>query len=365
MKTNQTLAVFIGRFQPFHLGHLDVVTRAFAVADSALLLVGSAYRPRSWKNPFSYAERRAFIMAGTQGLGKPVATLPLVDTLHNDRAWTSNVRTAVMAHIRRAGLDPETTQVVLTGFEKDASSQYLGWFPTWEMLDASPKRHHGMILNATDLREELFFGDATGMAPRFGAAHVTPVMEWIAANPRAVDTIRAEGALVAKYRQRTQAAEQVYGYPIPVNTADAVVVQSGHVLLVKRAAQPGKGLWALPGGHIDPGETALDAALRELYKEAGLDMPKGAMRGRLRERRVFDHPERSEKGWVRTEAFVFDLQDRAQLEKVKSGSDAAAARWVPITEITPDTLFEDHFDIIHALVPEVPFAYASILMAQD
>nr|WP_281356656.1 NUDIX domain-containing protein [Sulfitobacter algicola] len=157
----------------------------------------------------------------------------------------------------------------------------------------------------------------------------------------------------------------MYGYPIPVNTADAVVVQSGHVLLVQRSMQPGKGLWALPGGHIDPGETALEAAVRELYEEAGLDMPKGAMRGRLRERRVFDHPERSEKGWVRTEAFVFELQDRAHLEKVKSGSDAAAACWVPITEITPDTLFEDHFDIIHALVPEVPFAYSSILMAQD
>lgn len=365
MKTNQTLAVFIGRFQPFHLGHLDVVERALEVADSALLLVGSSYRPRSWKNPFTYAERRAFIMAGTAGLDKPVATLPLVDTLYNDRAWTTNVRTAVMAHMRKAGLDPATTQVVLTGFEKDKSSRYLGWFPTWKMLDASPKCHDGVVLNATDLRTGLFFGDADEMAQRFGAAQVAPVMDWIAANPDAVDTIRAEGAFVAKYQKRTKAAEQVYGYAIPVNTADAVVVQSGHVLLVERAAQPGKELWALPGGHIDPGETALEAAIRELYEEAGLDMPKGAMLGRLRERRVFDHPERSEKGWVRTEAFVFDLQDRAKLEKVKSGSDAATARWVPITEITPDTLFEDHFDIIHALVPEVPFAYASILMAQD
>lgn len=359
--TRHTLAVFIGRFQPFHAVHLDVVEQALSRADSMLMLVGSAYRPRSWKNPFSYSERRAFIAAGTAHLGKPVATLPLVDTLYNDRAWISNVRTAVTLHMRRAGLDPAKTDVVLTGFEKDKSSQYLLWFPTWEMMQAAPKTHGGVVLNATDLRGALFFG---GPSDAFGDAHVTPVQQWIDANPQAVETIRSEGAFVSKYRAKTAAAEAVYGYPIPVNTADAVVIQSGHVLLVERLTQPGKGLWALPGGHIDPGETALDAAIRELYEEAGLDMPKGAMRGRLRTRRVFDHPERSEKGWVRTEAFVFDLQNRAQMEKVKASSDAAAARWVPITEITPDALFEDHFDIIHALVPEVPFAYASILMAQ-
>jgi bifunctional NMN adenylyltransferase/nudix hydrolase len=68
---------------------------------------------------------------------------------------------------------------------------------------------------------------------------------------------------------------------------------------------------------------------------------------------------------VRTEAFVFELQDRKSLEKLKAGDDAANAQWVPITEITPDTLFEDHFDIIQALVPDVPFAYSSILMAQS
>lgn len=368
MKTKHRLAVFIGRFQPFHIGHLDVIESALTQADSMLLLVGSAYRPRSWKNPFTYSERRAFIRASTSDLGKPVETFPLVDTLYNDRAWISNVRTAVTLHMRRAGLDPDQTQVVLTGFEKDKSSRYLGWFPTWEMLSAAPKMHDGVILNATDLREHLFLGhgdDAGRLSKRFGLKQLAPVLDWMAQNPAPVAAIRDEGAFISQYQGKLKEAEAVFGYAIPINTADAVVVQSGHILLVQRDLQPGKGLWALPGGHIDPGETSLQAAIRELYEEAGLDMPKGAMQGRLRERKVFDHPERSEKGWVRTEAFVFELQDRAQMEKVKSGSDAAQARWVPITEITPDTMFEDHFDIIQSLIPELPFAYSSILMAHD
>lgn len=368
MSTRHRLAVFIGRFQPFHAGHLDVVQNALGQSDSILMLVGSAYRPRSWKNPFTYAERAAFIRHSAADIDKSVATLPLVDTLYNDRAWTVNVRTAVTLHMRRAGLNPDTTQVVLTGFEKDKSSRYLGWFPTWDMLPADPHLHDGEIVNATDLRQALFFGkgeDTGRMANRFGLEQIAPVLDWMNNHPAAVSDVRDEGAFVLDYQDKTQAAEAVFGYPIPVNTADAVVVQSGHILMVERKLQPGKGQWALPGGHIDRGEQALDAAIRELYEEAGLDMPKGAMRGRLRERRVFDHPERSEKGWVRTEAFVFELQDRAKLEKIKSGSDATAARWVPITEITPDNIFEDHFDIIQALVPDVPFAYSSILMAQS
>ncbi len=365
MSKMHTLAVFIGRFQPFHAGHLDVVQSAVAQADSLLMLVGSSYRPRSWKNPFTYAERVDFIQKSITDIAKPVAILPLVDTLYNDRAWTVNVRTAVTLHMRKAGLNPETTEILLVGLEKDKSSQYLNWFPTWDLKSVAPLTHAGDVLSATDLREGLFFGDnPADLVDRFGAAQVAPVLRWMDGEPDAVETIRAEGAFVRDYRTRTKAAEEVYGYPIPVNTADAVVIQSGHVLLVERKMEPGRGLWALPGGHIDPGETAFEASLRELYEEAGLDMPKGALRGRFRDQRVFDHPERSEKGWVRTEAFVFELQDRKALEKLKAGDDALNAKWVPITEITPDTLFEDHFDIIQALVPDVPFAYSSILMAQ-
>jgi len=362
--TRHKLAVFIGRFQPFHIGHHTVIAAVAGKATSMLVLIGSAYRPRSWKNPFSYQERYDFLMEGVGGSDMQVDALPLVDTLYNDRAWATNVRTAVRLHIRAKGLDPETTDIALTGFEKDKSSQYLRWFPEWEMLPASPHLHDGEIINATQMREMLFFGGGEGiLRARFGANQVAAVQRWMETHPNELAQIRAEAGYVKAYRKRIAEAEKVFGYPISVNTVDAVVVQSGHVLMVQRKALPGKGLWALPGGHIDRGESAFTAVLRELYEETGLDMPKGALGSRLTKRQVFDHPERSEKGWVRTEAFVFELQDRAKMEKVKGGSDAAIARWVPITEITPDTIFEDHFDIIQALVPDMPFAYSSILMA--
>lgn len=328
MSKTHTLAVFIGRFQPFHVGHLEVVKSALTEADSLLVLVGSSYRPRSWKNPFTYNERVTFIRDATSKILKPIATLPLVDTLYNDRAWTTNVRTAVTLHMRKVGLDPDETEILLVGLEKDKSSQYLNWFPAWSLKSLPATTHDAAVISATDLREGLFFGEdqtAAGLGARFGAAQVATVQSWMEKMPAAVDTIRKEGAFVRNYHNRIAAAEKVYGYPIPINTVDAVVIQSGHILMVERKMEPGKGLWALPGGHIDPEETAEDACVRELYEEAGLDMPKGAMRGRLRARRVFDHPDRSERGWVRTEAFVFELQDRKALEKLKAGDDAANA----------------------------------------
>jgi len=360
------LAVFIGRFQPFHIGHRAVIEEMVGQVDSLLVLIGSAYRPRSWKNPFSYDERRQFLEAGIDGIPLPVATLPLVDTLYNDRAWATNVRTAVRLYMRAKGLERRRTDIVLTGFEKDKSSQYLRWFPEWEMLPASAHRHNGKVISATEMREGLFFADQADSGQtlkRFGEEHVAIVRGWMQANPEAVAQLRAEAGYIKSYRSRVEAAEQVFGYPITINTVDAVVVQSGHVLMVQRKALPGRGLWALPGGHIAAGETALSAAIRELFEEAGLTLTADTLRDHLTSRRVFDHPQRSEKGWVRTEAFVFELQNRATLETVEAGSDAALARWLPITEITPDSIFEDHFDIIQALVPDVPFAYSSILMA--
>jgi 8-oxo-dGTP diphosphatase len=54
--------------------------------------------------------------------------------------------------------------------------------------------------------------------------------------------------------------------------ASAVIFRSDAVLLVQRAGGPWRGLWSLPGGHIEPGETARAAAVREIREETGLSV---------------------------------------------------------------------------------------------
>lgn len=53
--------------------------------------------------------------------------------------------------------------------------------------------------------------------------------------------------------------------------ASAVVFDGDRVLLVLRGRQPSKGLWSVPGGRIEVGETALEAVVREIREETGLE----------------------------------------------------------------------------------------------
>ena len=57
---------------------------------------------------------------------------------------------------------------------------------------------------------------------------------------------------------------------MPKLAALAVMIREDRVLLVKRKNEPDAGLWGFPGGHVDPGETALAAAARELREETGV-----------------------------------------------------------------------------------------------
>ena len=57
----------------------------------------------------------------------------------------------------------------------------------------------------------------------------------------------------------------------PRCAASAAVLRGREVLLVERAKGALAGYWSLPGGHIEPGETARSAALREVREETGVE----------------------------------------------------------------------------------------------
>ena len=336
--------VFIGRFQPFHQGHLSVIRAALKKTRMLIVLVGSANLARSPRNPFTFDERADQIGRVLDDIGERarVSILPIADAPYNDAEWIARVQKAV-GQATKPG-----DRIGLVGHSKDHSSYYLKLFPTWGAVDVAER--HAMI-NATQIRE-----DYLRPAARLPGAHVCPetVIHFLEqfTLTEAFAWLVEEARFYADYRARWANAP----YPPFIACVDAVVVQSGHILLVERAHAPGKGLLALPGGHVNPKESFRAAAIRELKEETRINDGKGeippAMLSSFIEdskTRLFDDPHRSERGRVVTQAYLFSIPARKALFEVRGDDDAAAARWFPLGSLKASDLFEDHAAIIEEM----------------
>ena len=80
MSREYDFLVFIGRFQPFHHGHLSVVQQGLAKAEKLIVLLGSAFQPASTRNPWNVEEREQMLRACLpQDDNRRVITAPLMD----------------------------------------------------------------------------------------------------------------------------------------------------------------------------------------------------------------------------------------------------------------------------------------------
>ena len=122
------------------------------------------------------------------------------------------------------------------------------------------------------------------------------------------------------------------------------------MLLVKRKHAPGIGLWALPGGFLQPDETRVYGMLRELKEETKIKVPGPVLMGSIKSQKTFDHPHRSTRGRTITTAFFIDLGFSEKLPKVHGSDDAEKAVWVPFKDVDRTKMMEDHFHIIDTFI---------------
>lgn len=121
-------------------------------------------------------------------------------------------------------------------------------------------------------------------------------------------------------------------------TADVVCVRGGAVLLIERGWPPHQGKFALPGGHVDVGETSRAAGARELLEEAGVDVDPDS----LVLVGVYDDPGRDPRGRYVTVPYLARVPAGTT---ARAGDDAAAVRWAPLDQLPADLAF-DHQQIL-------------------
>ncbi len=333
--------VFIGRFQPFHFGHLAILNKALALADQVIIVLGSAQRPRTIKDPWTTQEREIMIRRNLMAEQKErVAFIEVKDQLYNDQKWVASVQQSVEALIfanTPSQNKLSDVQIGLIGHFKDDSSFYLKMFPQWALVE----ERDSFSLHASDIRTAYFSGQRDLKA--VGAPE--PVAQYLQEfkTTEAFAVLKGEFEFIQSYK----AGWHQSPYPPIFVTVDAVVVHSGHVLMVKRKAMPGKGLWALPGGFLNQKETIQNAVIRELREETRIKIPEPVLRGSIKDQAVFDHPERSLRGRTVTHAFYMEFP-YGELPPVRGADDAEKAKWIPISKLfaMQSMMFEDHIDII-------------------
>ncbi len=335
------IAVFILRGQPVHNAHIHIIRQALKKHDKVICVLGSFNVPQYLTNPWTYEQRNKMLFSClTADEMDKVQTVPQRDFMYSNTTWLTSVQNNINYNTR-----DEHCKISLIGHFKDESSEYLKYFPQWTLIEEP--NFEG--INGTDIRNALYEGKDLQEVAYMVPTPVAQILEqWIATDE--FKNLQSEYKYVKKYKAQFEG----YPYPPTFQTADTVVVQSGHVLVIKRKINPGKGMIAIPGGFVGQHEFIIDAAVRELKEETGIVssigkcLTKEYLKEHIENTHVFDHPRRSLRGRIITTVHLIRLKDTGPLPSVKGADDASEAFWMPLADIRlqEQVFFEDHLHIV-------------------
>lgn len=117
--------------------------------------------------------------------------------------------------------------------------------------------------------------------------------------------------------------------------ADAWIEVNGKVLLVKRAFSPMQGMWALPGGRVDAGESLRETCKREVLEELGLEVEVGEFSG------AYLIPKIDADGkQLRRTAITIVFKCHVKIGELSVSNEVAACKWFSITNLPVDTIVD-------------------------
>lgn len=361
-------AVVVGRFQPYHNSHHELMQYALNTASKVLIVLGSAKSAPDVKNPFTPTQREEMIRACFDSeTNKRLKFFAVRDYPYHENIWISEIQNIVQSELEDQidlPLEQDSEhnralgkfKVCLVGHFKDETSYYLKLFPQWKFESFYCNTEESRLINATDIRAlYLDYNEITTIPRSQRWAEISkfipkPVVDFLSNFYCTEDyhNLAMAHEFIKQYKENSK----FKGLPYPATcvTTDAVVTCKGHVLIVRRGANPGKGLLALPGGFLAEGLTLRENAVKELREETRIHTPSVILESSIVNQGVFDYPKRSQRGRTITHAYHFDINTKLDegLPLVRGGDDAAKAFWLPIASLgdNEDKFFEDHYEII-------------------
>ncbi len=328
----ETLGILIGRFQPFHLGHDSLLQEALRHCDKIMIIIGSAQRARTIKNPWTFDERCQMIRATYPHLNLHFAGIP--DYFYDELAWTNAVQHAVNEAFPKANK-------ILFGHSKDETSYYLQAFTTWTVHECPDF----LNINATEIRQHFFLTQqiSKSLLPEAIQGYLQDFL-----NSEHDLHLRQEMKYITEYQHSWSQTP----YPPIFATVDALVICAHSILLIQRGLPPGKGLLALPGGFLEAQEWIQTGIIRELKEETRIALSDAQLKQALKTIEIYDYPGRSNIGRMITHVGLFILDSPPP--HTQAADDAQHVSWHPLQNLEQiqDQFHDDHYLIIRHLLAQ-------------
>jgi len=329
------IGVFIGRFQPVHNIHSKIINYSLSKYDKTVIIIGSSEASFSLRNPFSDDFRKHMITGCIEDKRASTFSIRfLKDSNYNFNQWLKDVHNIVE--------DEKLTkndEIFLIGHYKDSGSYWLNHFPQWNLdkIDFEDK------LSSTQIRENLFSWCPTDWKDYVPESTIKVINDWKSSRNDLFELAKNELQFITDYKNKWSNAP----FPPTFVTVDSIVLCKGHVVIIKRGRNPGKGQYAMPGGFINQNESLKDAAIRELKEETKIDVAKPILENSLKQVKVFDYPYRDPRGRIITHVHQFELNLK-ELPNIKAADDANDVKWMSFGDIDLgySHFYSDHYQII-------------------
>lgn len=323
--------VYIGRFQPPTLAHLEIIKKAQSLAKKVVVIAGSAKKARSVRNPWTAQERIEMLRSVKEIDHEKVVVATMQDSNYDFSWWLAEVEKIVKQNTN------SNNSIGIIGHKKDDTGYYLNYFTKWKFVEL-PKLYNG--LSATQIREKLFENNCISHVPDEVDAWIS---NWIVNNDAIYSVLKEEYRCIKKHKDmwKTMPFTTVFV------TTDAIVICKENILLIQRGNNPGKCLYAMPGGFLRQTEFIIDCAVRELKKKTEIDVDINTLKKSLSLVKVFDDTCRDQMGRSITHVHLFNLELN-ELPNIKPSDDVCDARWMSIKNLDAlqDKFFGDHYQII-------------------
>lgn len=355
INNNKRVAVIIGNFAPVHNGHIDFLKYCENDFDDVIILIPGYNKRKTIKNPFDFELKKNWLTSIIPSL----KVVPINDYNYNDDRWIKQIR-LILDLLTNNNNDDNNINYTFLYTNPLKCSKYKELFSTisnW-MVSLYVTPVVSFSIKSKDIRGYIFKDYnkpiTISQTDIIEQNIVTLVPPLVCRDIK--EFVQSEQYFILceekEYFQNEEKKFMNYPYPntLKFNCADVVCKYKNYILLIKRKNNPGKNVWALPGGFVNTNETYKEAAIRELYEETGLKVIKSVLNKSYISNQIFDSPERN-LGIPRiTNAFYFDLsfniKDNNKLPIINPMDDAVEVKWIPITKLKSMVLFDDHNDII-------------------